>query len=116
MPAGGLGEGGAGRRRQHDLAAVRAVTDARRGVDRQADVAGLGERRPAAVDAPRGRARRRRPATGPSAIARCSSTAASSAPRASLEHREELVAARVDLVPARRADRSPQHAAHGRGE
>ena len=33
-----------------------------------------------------------------------------------LEHREELVAARVDLVPARLADRAAQHAAHGGGE
>ena len=115
MPAGRLGEGGAGRRRHHDLAAVRAVTDARRGVDRQADVAGLGERRPAAVDpradahvdAVRPRPFRHRALQLHRCIERC---------RRSLEHREELVAARVDLVPARRADRSAQDAAHGRDE
>ena len=38
-------------RRQHDLPAMRRVTDARRFVHRQTDVAGLGQRRAAAVNA-----------------------------------------------------------------
>ena len=110
-----LGERGARRRRQDDLPAVRAVTDARRGVDGEADVAGLGQRRAAAVDP---RADADVDAVRPRACGHRALDLDRGRERGGrvLEHGEELVAARVDLVPAGLADRAAQHTPHGRDE
>ena len=98
--------------REHDLPPVRRVTDARRLVHRQTDVAGLGERRAAACARRSAPARRsRRPRPGPHRT--LDGERGVERRRWPLEDGEQVVRARVDLSPAGLAHRGA-HRAGGR--
>ena len=94
----------AGRLRHEHLPAVAGRADARRTVDVEADVAALGRRRLAGVDAhPDAERRRRRPVVSvecPLGLDRGAERVARAC-----ERDEELVAAAVDLVAAERLER-----------